>query len=147
MPWQKNDVSPASETMCKATLTQLNGKLPTQTTLSACCTYNVKGKGRLSMAVRKTPHRYGNSHLLLSSGNNIKYIKQGPDLQNILRFIIRLSSSLSQDRLTIVTFNELRFLLGISYANTQTLSPTILRFCKKILPKKSNAFFVRCLVN
>jgi len=37
--------------------------------------------------------------------------------------IIPLSES--QDRLTIVTYNELKFFSGISYANSQTLCRTI----------------------
>jgi len=39
-------------------------------------------------------------------------------------------SSLSSDRLKIMIFNVLRFLLGISQANVRTLSETILWFCK-----------------
>ena len=69
--------------------------------------------------------------------------EQGPNLQNILRFIVRLS----QDRLTIVTLKVLKFLLGISYANLRTLSQTILQLCKWIVPKKSLAPFVGCFVN
>jgi len=45
-----------------------------------------------------------------------------PDLQNTLRFIIRFI----QDRLMIVTYNVLRFLLGISYAKVSD-DPTILQ--------------------
>jgi len=55
--------------------------------------------------------------------------------------------SLSQDWLMTVSYNVLRFLLGISYVNLQTLHPMTLWFCKNILHKKSLVFFVRCLGN
>jgi len=70
-----------------------------------------------------------------------------PIYKIILRFIIRLSIRFSQDRLNIVTYNVLRLILGISQANLWTLSQTILRYCKWIVPKKSFASFVRCSVN
>ena len=55
--------------------------------------------------------------------------------------------SLSQDRLTIVTYHVLRFLLGISLTKVRTISQTILRFCKRIVPEKSLASFVRRFAN
>jgi len=64
----------------------------------------------------------------------------GPDLQNILRFVVRLY-------LTFIVRSAyddvLRVFLWISSANYEHCSQTILRFCKWIVPKKSIAFFVR----
>ena len=43
-----------------------------------------------------------------------QFTKQGPDLQNILQFIVRLSWVYRKIDLTMVTYNMLEFLLGIS---------------------------------
>ena len=66
----------------------------------------------------------------------------------------KVSYDLSQDYRTFIVrptycmiYNVLRFLLRISQASLRTLRQTILQFYEWTVPKKSVAFFVRCLIN
>ena len=65
--------------------------------------------------------------------------------------VYKLSYDLSQDYrkfiIWSVTYNVLRFLLGMSSANLRTLSQTILQFCKWSVSEKNLASIVRCCVN
>jgi len=51
----------------------------------------------------------------------------GPDFSKYLTIYHKIILSLSSDRLTIATYNVLKFLPEILYANLRTLSQTILQ--------------------